>query len=133
MPLEWLGLFSDFDDTEFGMLVRAWLAYVMTGSVPSMPDRALAVALKTMTTKADYYIRKFNEVSEKRKQAGASGGKAKQANLANANISNQSNQIISNHITQKKEKKKEEESEFSTGFSTGFSTDDDIDWLNDGD
>lgn len=73
----YLEKFRRLSDQQFGCLMRAAMEYQMTGEVPSIDDMAVSVAFDIVKYDLDVNRQKYDEVCEKRREAGAKGGLAK--------------------------------------------------------
>ena len=94
--------FQKLTDEQFGQLMRAIIEYQRTGAAPDMSDKDTAVELAFDVIKFDLDANneKYEATVEKRREAGAKGGKKKaenynndkqnEANLANASKCKQS-------------------------------------------
>lgn len=83
-PLKYLSL------EEKGMIFDAIISYTETGKAPSFESQAAAVAFSFIRLRLDVNIQKWTSIREKRREAGALGGKQRQANQANATFAKQS-------------------------------------------
>ena len=104
-------------DEELGKLFRHTLQYVNDLN-PVMEDRLLLTAWKPIERSLKEDLKKWEEIRTKRAEAGAKGGKAKQANAKSAkqNLANQavsvsdtvtvSDTVNVNEINKKENKKK---------------------------
>ena len=106
----WGAALKDLPDDDAGKFAKALWLYTMTGEKAQLSGAAAGVfAIAVMTLEMDDDL--AADISRKRAEAGAVGGKKKAANQANAifatsSIANQANATIKN-----KNKNKEQESE----------------------
>ena len=115
---------EDLNNEQIGELFKAILDYEIDGTLPLFTDKELKIAFKFIKVGLDIDREKYQETCEKRKQAGAIGGKQRVANQANAtfvkqNKQKQANQADTDTVTDtdinKKERIKEKrESETSS-------------------
>lgn len=83
----WLETGATLTDEEFGRMCRAGLQYGLDGTEPDLPgnDKILFPVIKWQV---DRDVSKFDEICQKRREAGSRGGKSKskqsEANQANA-------------------------------------------------
>lgn len=94
---------QDLSNEKMGELFKAIFDYEIDGIEPSLSSPDIEMAFKFLKLNLDINAKKYTETCEKRKQAGAIGGKQKVANQANAS---KSKQKVAN---QAKEKEKEKE------------------------
>lgn len=84
---------------EKGMLFQHLLEYVNDMN-PILKDRVILGSWKHIERQLKRDLKKYEEIREKRRQAGAKGGKQSQANQANASFANQSqaNQAVNDNV-----------------------------------
>ncbi len=90
---DYLEHIENLNDDQAGKLFKAILAYATDGSTPSFKG-ALSMAFSFIKVQLDRDFEKYNEIVEKRREAGRRGGQKRseqsQANQANANFVKQS-------------------------------------------
>lgn len=84
---------------DVGRLFLGILSYTDTGEIPQFDNPVASMAFEFIRLRLDSNIEKWETVREKRRAAGALGGKQRQANQANAtfakhNQANQANQAV---------------------------------------
>lgn len=79
---------NKLSDEQAGKILKALYEYVSTNKMPEL-DLTLDIAITPIKQSLDRNKEKYEEVSKKRKQAGAKGGKQTQAKQANAKNDNQ--------------------------------------------
>lgn len=86
-------------DEEKGILFQHLLEYVNDMN-PVLNDRVILGSWKHIERQLKRDLRKYEEIREKRRQAGAKGGKQSQANQANASFAKQSqaNQAVTDTV-----------------------------------
>ena len=87
---------EDLSNEQLGELFRAILNYEIDNKLPLFTDKELKIAFKFIKINLDSTNQKYEEICEKRKRAGAIGGKQRVANQANASkdkqrVANQAN------------------------------------------
>ena len=80
--------FSELEPEEQGALIMAIFSYVRTGEVVPLSGGS-AMAFLFIRSQLDRDWEKYDEIREKRAEAGRKGGKQTQANRANAYIAKQ--------------------------------------------
>ncbi len=85
-------------DEEKGKLFQHLLEYVNDMN-PVLEDRVLLGTWKPLQNKLKRDLKKFEEIKDKRRLAGAKGGKQKQANLANATKTKQSKTNLADSVS----------------------------------
>lgn len=75
--------FQKLTDAQFGQLIRIILKYQMDGIDPIIEDAAVSLAFDVIRYDIDINTQKYNEKIEKKREAGAKGGKQKVANAKN--------------------------------------------------
>ena len=100
--------FKKLSDEQFGQLIRLIFQYQIDGVVPSIEDTAISLAFDVAKFDLDRNNKKYEEICEKRREAGSKGGLAKASNskqmLANASNSKQN---IANVADKEKDKEKD--------------------------
>lgn len=91
-------IFQKLDDKQAGILIKAIFEYELTGVMPEL-DAILDMAITPIKQSMDRDKENYTKKVEKRRQAGAKGGKQRVANQANAtfakqNVANQANNDI---------------------------------------
>lgn len=85
---------SKLSDEQYGKLMRAVMQYQRTGEVPVIEDITVSVSFDFIKADLDRNNAKFEEICEKRREAGKKGGLAKASNakqkLANGSKAKQS-------------------------------------------
>ncbi len=83
--------FKKLSDEQMGKLIRAVFDYEDSGVEPDMDDLIVSMAFDVIKVDLDKNHAKYEEIVEKRKEAGRKGGKRKQtqANEANAKFAKQ--------------------------------------------
>lgn len=83
----WLETGATLTDEEFGRMCRAGLQYGLDGTEPDLPGND-KILFPVMKWQVDRDVSKFDEICQKRREAGRRGGKSKskqsEANQANA-------------------------------------------------
>lgn len=83
----WLETGTTLTDEEFGRMCRAGLQYGLDGTEPDLPGND-KILFPVMKWQVDRDVSKFDEICQKRREAGSRGGKSKskqsEANQANA-------------------------------------------------
>lgn len=83
----WLETGATLTDEEFGRMCRAGLQYGLDGTEPDLPGND-KILFPVMKWQVDRDVSKFDEICQKRREAGSRGGKSKskqnEANQANA-------------------------------------------------
>lgn len=83
----WLETGAILTDEEFGRMCRAGLQYGLDGTEPDLPGND-KILFPVMKWQVDRDVSKFDEICQKRREAGSRGGKSKskqsEANQANA-------------------------------------------------
>lgn len=80
---DWLETFEECTDEEAGKLAKHLFRYVNDQN-PEAPDRLTKMLFLDIKRSLKRDLKKFEEIREKRRQAGRKGGKQTQANQANA-------------------------------------------------
>ena len=75
---------EDFNNEQFGAVIRAIIEYDKNGTIPTFEDKSILIAFKVLKPNIDRNKEKYEEICEKRKIAGSLGGKQKAENVANA-------------------------------------------------
>lgn len=73
---EWADDTRDLSNEEFGELMRAVIEYVKIGYEKQFANPSLTMAFRFMSTDIDRDIAKFQEISDKRAEAGRKGRRA---------------------------------------------------------
>jgi len=68
----WMNMFTELDDAEIGMMVKAIVHYAMTGETIRLEDRCLRAILESMKTSVDL----SKEFNGSKSEAGKKGGQA---------------------------------------------------------
>lgn len=88
----WLETGATLTDEEFGRMCRAGLQYGLDGTEPDLPGND-KILFPVMKWQVDRDVSKFDEICQKRREAGSRGGKSKskqsEANQANATFAKQ--------------------------------------------
>ena len=88
----WLETGATLTDEEFGRMCRAGLQYGLDGTEPDLPGND-KILFPVMKWQVDRDVSKFDEICQKRREAGSRGGKIKskqsEANQANATFAKQ--------------------------------------------
>ena len=88
----WLETGATLTDEEFGRMCRAGLQYGLDGTEPDLPGND-KILFPVMKWQVDRDVSKFDEICQKRREAGSQGGKSKskqsEANQANATFAKQ--------------------------------------------
>ena len=88
----WLETGVTLTDEEFGRMCRAGLQYGLNGTEPDLPGND-KILFPVMKWQVDRDVSKFDEICQKRREAGSRGGKSKskqsEANQANATFAKQ--------------------------------------------
>lgn len=75
---EYLDIFEDLSDKQAGILIKTVYRYAVNGKKPEgLNDEALKMAFRFIKKDIDYDTAKYNELCEKRAEAGKSGGRPK--------------------------------------------------------
>lgn len=85
-------LLADLSDADLGLLLRGIFAYTGRGEEPIFESGELKMAFRFIRRRLDADRKAYQEKCEKRRQAGAKGGKSKAENLAkqaNASVAKQ--------------------------------------------
>ena len=75
---------TKLSDKQAGVLFKSILNYAENGTLEGFEDSAVAIAFEFVRQDLDYAAQKYAETCARRAESGRLGGKAKQANLANA-------------------------------------------------
>lgn len=75
---------EDFTNEQFGAVIRAIIEYDKNGTIPTFEDKSILIAFKVLKPNIDRNKDKYEEICEKRRLAGAMGGRQKAENVANA-------------------------------------------------
>lgn len=84
----YLKKFSNLSDAEFGQLIRIMLIYYDSDKIPNITNPKVSLAFDFVKYEIDESREKYFETVEKRRIAGAQGGKQKQANIEKAKANN---------------------------------------------
>ena len=103
---------EDLSNEQLGELFRAILNYEIDNKLPLFTDKELKIAFKFIKINLDSTNQKYEEICEKRKRAGAIGGKQRVANQANASkdkqrVANQANTNTNTSTNTNNDNKKE--------------------------
>lgn len=71
--LEHVHTMDELSDEEFGQFVRAYAAYVESGTEPDFPDRSMRMMWKTIKAFDELNCKKYATTSEARQEAGRKG------------------------------------------------------------
>lgn len=120
----WLETGATLTDEEFGRMCRAGLQYGLDGTEPNLPGND-KILFPVMKWQVDRDVSKFDEICQKRREAGSRGGKSKskskqiEANQANATFAkqNEANQANASN-TKKKTNTKTKTTIISSSAST---------------
>ena len=113
--LEHVHTMEELTDEEFGQFVRAYAAYVETGTDPEFADRSMRMMWKTVKAFDSMNAQKYSSTSEARQEAGRKGAE-KRWNCHNANSKN-SNCHNANSKNSLSESESESESESGSSSS----------------
>lgn len=122
----WLETGATLTDEEFGRMCRAGLQYGLDGTEPDLPGND-KILFPVMKWQVDRDVSKFDEICQKRREAGSRGGKSKskqsEANQANATFAkqNEANQANASN-TKKKTKTKTKTNTKTTIISSSTAT-----------
>ena len=101
----WLETGATLTDEEFGRMCRAGLQYGLDGTEPDLPGND-KILFPVMKWQVDRDVSKFDEICQKRREAGSRGGKSKskqsEANQANATFAKQTEANQANASNTKK-------------------------------
>lgn len=104
----WLETGATLTDEEFGRMCRAGLQYGLDGTEPDLPGND-KILFPVMKWQVDRDVSKFDEICQKRREAGSRGGKSKskqsEANQANATSAKQNEANQANASNTKKKTK----------------------------
>lgn len=104
----WLETGATLTDEEFGRMCRAGLQYGLDGTEPDLPGND-KILFPVMKWQVDRDVSKFDEICQKRREAGSRGGKSKskqsEANKANATFAKQNEANQANASNTKKKTK----------------------------
>lgn len=104
----WLETGATLTDEEFGRMCRAGLQYGLDGTEPDLPGND-KILFPVMKWQVDRDVSKFDEICQKRREAGSRGGKSKskqsEANQANATFAKQNEANQANASNTKKKTK----------------------------
>lgn len=104
----WLETGATLTDEEFGRMCRAGLKYGLDGTEPDLPGND-KILFPVMKWQVDRDVSKFDEICQKRREAGSRGGKSKskqsEANQANATFAKQNEANQANASNTKKKTK----------------------------
>lgn len=86
--------FELLSDEQLGKLIRNLVKYSQSGEAPTLDDPAVAMAFRFMANRDDYDSHKYEEICEKRREAGKKGGRPPKANgfSENQKVSQESKQ-----------------------------------------
>lgn len=93
---EWAKPLAGLPLEEKGRIFDAILRYTDDGSTPDFENPATEMAFSFIQMRLDENLGKWNDVREKRREAGRIGGKQRQANQANATFAKQNKQSQAN-------------------------------------
>lgn len=71
--LEHVHTMEELTDEEFGQFIRAYAAYVESGTEPDFTDRSMRMMWKTVKAFDEMNVQKYSSTSEARQQAGRKG------------------------------------------------------------
>lgn len=104
----WLETGATLTDEEFGRMCRAGLQYGLDGTEPDLPGND-KILFPVMKWQVDRDVSKFDEICQKRREAGSRGGKSKskqsEENQANATFAKQNEANQANASNTKKKTK----------------------------
>ena len=83
--LDWFDALEEYTDAEVGQLMRALAKYVRTGEKPTFSDRGMRGNFRFMCNGVDSAAEKYENVKQKRREAGKARAAQMQAKSANAN------------------------------------------------
>lgn len=93
--------FKKLSDEQMGKLIRAVFEYEDSGVEPDMDDLIVSMAFDVIKVDLDKNHAKYEEIVEKRKEAGRKGGKCKQVQAKEANArfakQTQANQAVNDN------------------------------------
>ena len=82
--LDWFDALEEYTDAEVGQLMRALAKYVRTGEKPTFSDRGMRGNFRFMCNGVDSAAEKYENVKQKRREAGKARAAQMKANSANA-------------------------------------------------
>lgn len=82
--LDWFDALEEYTDAEVGQLMRALAKYVRTGEKPTFSDRGMRGNFRFMCNGVDSAAEKYENVKQKRREAGKARAAQMQAKSANA-------------------------------------------------
>ena len=83
--LDWFDALEEYTDAEVGQLMRALAKHVRTGEKPTFSDRGMRGNFRFMCNGVDSATEKYENVKQKRREAGKARAAQMQAKSANAN------------------------------------------------
>lgn len=117
----WLETGATLTDEEFGRMCRAGLQYGLDGTEPDLPGND-KILFPVMKWQVDRDVSKFDEICQKRREAGSRGGKSKskqsEANQANATFAKQNEANQANASNTKKKTKTNTKKKTKTNTKT---------------
>ena len=121
----WLETGATLTDEEFGRMCRAGLQYGLDGTEPDLPGND-KILFPVMKWQVDRDVSKFDEICQKRREAGSRGGKSKskqnEANQANATFAKQNEANQANQANASNTKKKTKTNTKTTIISSSTAT-----------
>ena len=82
--LDWFDALEEYTDAEVGQLMRALAKYVRTGEKPTFSDRGMRGNFRFMCNGVDSATEKYENVKQKRREAGKARAAQMKASSANA-------------------------------------------------
>ena len=82
--LDWFDALEEYTDAEVGQLMRALAKHVRTGEKPTFSDRGMRGNFRFMCNGVDSAAEKYENVKQKRREAGKARAAQMQANSAHA-------------------------------------------------
>nr|DAV00157.1 MAG TPA: Replication initiation and membrane attachment [Caudoviricetes sp.] len=82
--LDWFDALEEYTDAEVGQLMRALAKYVRTGEKPTFSDRGMRGNFRFMCNGVDSAAEKYENVKQKRREAGKARAAQMKASSANA-------------------------------------------------
>ena len=82
--LDWFDALEEYTDAEVGQLMRALTKYVRTGEKPTFSDRGMRGNFRFMCNGVDSAAEKYENVKQKRREAGKARAAQMKASSANA-------------------------------------------------
>ena len=121
----WLETGATLTDEEFVRMCRAGLQYGLDGTEPDLPGND-KILFPVMKWQVDRDVSKFDEICQKRREAGSRGGKSKskqnEANQANATFAKQNEANQANQANASNTKKKTKTNTKTTIISSSTAT-----------